>query len=86
MAEVQMIRIYNKSKQTISLQARPPKGDFFLHEQQIRIGAGKSVTVAKDYLLESQINNLCKRQILQITYDSDVAKNATAMAKNNINK
>ena len=65
------IRVYNKSKQTISLQARPPGGDFFLHEQQIRIPPRKTVHLNKSYLISEQVRNLQKRGVLQVIFDSD---------------
>ncbi len=65
------IRIYNKSAQLIPIQIKPPGGDFFLHEQQIRIPPGKSVTVMKDHILLEQVMNLKARGMLQITNDSE---------------
>lgn len=66
-----LIRITNSSKQTIPLQARPPKGDFFLHEQQVYIAPGKSVELPKDYVIADQIDNLKARGMLRVTFDGE---------------
>ena len=69
--QVETIRISNISNQTISLQVRPPDGDFFLHEQQVHIMSGKEVTLPKDHTLMDQIMNLQARRMLKITHDSE---------------
>ena len=66
------VRIYNKSKQTIPIQVRPPKGDFFLHEQVVYVRPEQTVALPKSYLNADQINNLQKRRELQILFDSEV--------------
>lgn len=69
------IRIYNRSKQMIPLQVRPPGSDFFSNEQQVRIAPGEDVTLPKSYLLPEQIENLTRRRLLTVTFDSEaVAK------------
>ena len=68
-----VVQIYNRSKQTIPLQVRPPGGDFFLHEQAIQLGPGKTVTLPKTYTNEAQINNLQRRQQIQVIFDSETA-------------
>lgn len=65
------IGIYNASKQTIPLQAKPPNGDFFLHEQQIRIPKGKTVYIQSSYLLADQVKNLQAKGIIKVIYNSD---------------
>ena len=65
------IRIYNRSKQMIPLQARVPGGDFYTSEQQIRLNPGQDALVPKSHLLMDQVQNLQKRGMIQIYYDSD---------------
>ena len=69
------VRIYNRSKQMVPLQVRAPGSDFFSNEQQVRILPGKDVTLPKSYLLPDQVENLTKRRMITVTYDSEaVAK------------
>jgi len=49
--------ITNRSRQMIPLQVRPPKGDFFYEEHQVRLNPNKSVTLPKTYLNWAQIEN-----------------------------
>ena len=49
--------ISNCSRQMIPLQVRPPKGDFFYEEHQVRLNPGKSVTVLRRWLNMAQIEN-----------------------------
>lgn len=65
------IRIYNSSKQMIPLQVKPPAGDFYLHEQQVRLYPNKEVTLPKDHVLEEQITNLKAKSFIKVTYDSE---------------
>lgn len=67
------IRIYNSSKQTIPLQARAPGADFYTGEQQVRIAPGKDVLLPKSHLRMDQIENLQKRGMIKVFYDSEVA-------------
>ena len=69
------LRIYNRSRQTISLQLCRPGGDFFLTEQQVHLGSGKSVELPKDHVRMEQINNLSVRGILRVTHDSEAVAN-----------
>ena len=71
--KTEVIRILNISKQTIRLQVKPPEGDFFLHEQQVGIAPGKFVTLPKDHLIETQINNLRANRFIKVVYDSEAA-------------
>lgn len=66
-----ILRIYNKGKQTVPIQVKPPKGDFYLHEQQVYLRPGKNVTLPKDHLRMEQIQNLAARGVLQILHDSE---------------
>jgi hypothetical protein len=58
--------ITNRSRQMIPIQVRPPKGDFFYEEHQIRLNPGKTVTLPKRYLNQSQIENCRGRGDLAI--------------------
>lgn len=60
------VRIYNRSKQLIALHVRPPGGDFYATEQQIRINPGQDVELPESHLMMDQIRNLQKQGILQI--------------------
>ncbi len=68
-----VVRLYNRSKQMIPLQVRAPGADFFSNEQPVRLEPGKDVTLPKSYLLAAQVENLTKRRMLTVTYDSSVA-------------
>lgn len=65
------IRLYNCSKQMIPIQVRTPGSDFFSNEQQVRLLPGRDVVLPKSHLLEEQIDNLRRRRMLQVSYDSD---------------
>jgi len=66
-----VIRIYNPTKQMIPIQVKPPGGDFFLHEQTIYLGAGKTVKLPKSYVNQSQLRNLQSSRSLKVIYDSE---------------
>lgn len=66
----EFIRLSNRSTQTIPIQAKPPGGDFYLHEQQIHLRPGKSVVLPRDHVLNDQIVNLVARGYLRITADA----------------
>ena len=72
MSKSDVIRVYNRSKQTIPLQVKPPRGDFFLHEQAVHLGPGKTVKLPKSYVNSSQIENLQRRREIQVIYDSEL--------------
>lgn len=59
------ITITNTSNQMVTIQVRPPNGDFFLHERQARILPKKSITVSRDYVNQGQIENLKARQLIK---------------------
>jgi len=71
MAKHEKVRLTNISRQAISVQVKPPGGDFFRDERQVRMGAGKSVVLPKDYLLWHQITNLKGSRKLRVV---DVTK------------
>lgn len=68
-----VIRIYNSSKQLISLQVRSPNGDFYTSEQQVRIIPNQSVVLPKSHVRQDQIDNLQKRGMIRVVYDSEAA-------------
>lgn len=61
-----VIKIYNRSRQMIPLQVKPPGGDYFLHEQTIYLSPKKTVSIPSGYLLADQIKNLKARRELAI--------------------
>lgn len=67
-----VIRVYNKSKQLIQLQMRPPGGDFYTNESQVRLLPGKEVLLPKSHCRQDQLENLTKKGFIQIMYDSQV--------------
>jgi len=71
MAKTEIIRIYNRSKQTVPLQVKPPAGDFFLHEQAVQLRPGKTVNLPKSHVNEQQIENLQRRMVIQVIFDSE---------------
>lgn len=66
-----VVRIYNSSAQMIPLQVRAPGGDFFTGEQQVRVSPGKDVLLPKSHLMSDQIENLQKRGMIKVVYDSE---------------
>lgn len=71
MSKTHVVRIYNKSKQMIALQARAPGSEFYRNEQQVRIMPGKSVMLPKAHIMPDQITNLQARGMIAVTYDSE---------------
>jgi hypothetical protein len=66
----EIVRLYNCSNQLIQLQARPPKSDFYTNEMQVRLQPGQVATLDKAHLLKDQVENLCKRGLIRVVYDS----------------
>lgn len=66
-----VVRVYNCSEQMIPLQLRVPGGDFYTSEQQVRLEPGTDVVLPKSHLRLEQVNNLQKRRMLKIIYDSE---------------
>ena len=58
--------ITNRSRQMIPIQVRPPSGDFFYEEHQVRILPGKSVSMPRHFLNWSQIENCQARGQISI--------------------
>jgi len=65
------IKIYNTSSQLIRLQLRPPGGEFYSTEQQVAIAPGQVVSLPKSHVLQEQVENLQRRQMLRVLYDSE---------------
>lgn len=65
-SRTETIRVTNCSKQMIPIQAKPPGGDFYRNEQQVRIRPGASIELPKSYLMEEQIVNLQKRGMIRV--------------------
>jgi hypothetical protein len=65
------IKIYNTSSQLIRLQLRPPGGEFYSTEQQVGIAPGQVVSLPKSHVLQEQVENLQRRQMLRVLYDSE---------------
>jgi hypothetical protein len=63
----EIVTIENCSRQALKFQIRPPKSDFFLHEQQVRLSPGKRVEVPKDYLIWAQVENCKARGLIKTT-------------------
>lgn len=66
-----MVRLYNCSKQMIPLQVRAPGSDFFSNEQQVRLEPGSDVMLPKSHLMADQVENLRRRRMIQVTFDSE---------------
>ncbi len=80
MAQSHVVRVYNRSKQMVALQACPPGGDFYINESQVRLSPGQHVLLPKSHLNWDQIKNLQAKQILQVTYDSQALEEAKEAA------
>jgi hypothetical protein len=70
-----IVRIYNCSKQMIPIQVRIPGSDFYTNEQQIRLDSGKDVALPKSHLRSEQIENLQKKRLIKVIYDSEAVDN-----------
>ena len=66
-----VVRVYNCSSQMIALQVRPPNSDFYRNEQQVRINSGQDALLPKSHLRMEQLENLQKKRMIQIVYDSE---------------
>lgn len=67
MAKGEYVTVTNISGQMIPLQLRPEGGDFFIHERQARLLAGKSITVPRNYINQGQIDNLRARHEVRVS-------------------
>lgn len=68
-----VIRIYNSSKQMIPIQLRAPGGDFYTSEQQVRLNPKTDVQLPKSHLRMDQIENLQKKGLIRVVYDSETS-------------
>ena len=66
-----VVRLYNCGKQMIPVQVKPPKGDFYLHEQTVYLRPGKTVKLPKSYLNQAQIRNLQANRQIKVLFDSE---------------
>lgn len=73
-----VIRVYNSSNQLISLQVRSPNGDFYTSEQQVRITPNQSVVLPKSHVRLDQVENLQKRGMIKVVYDSEASMDKLA--------
>jgi mRNA-degrading endonuclease toxin of MazEF toxin-antitoxin module len=60
----------------IPLQVRAPGSDFYTNEQQIRLDPGKDVVLPKSHLLADQIENLQRKRMVKVIYDSEAVEEA----------
>lgn len=72
--KTQTCRILNVSQQVIALQVKQPNGDFFIHEQQVRLNPGGHALLPKSHLNESQVENLKRSGMIKVTFDSEIAE------------
>jgi len=77
-----VIRVYNNSKQLIQLHMRPPGGDFFTNESQVRILPGMEVLLPKTHCRQDQLDNLSKKGFIKIIYDSQAVADRQEAAIN----
>lgn len=68
--DMRLVRILNNCKQMIPLQLRPPGTSFFRNEQQIRLNPGQHALLPYEHLRQDQIENLCKKGMIKIIYDT----------------
>jgi hypothetical protein len=55
----------------VPLQVRTPGGDFYLHEQQVRLAPGSTVSLPKDHLMADQLKNLAAKRIIKVLFDGE---------------
>ncbi len=68
-----VVRIYNNSKQMIPIQLSAPGGDFYTSEQQVRLVPKADVQLPKSHLRMEQIENLQKKGLIRVVYDSETS-------------
>ena len=66
MPVLESITLYNASKQVLHISLRPPKGDFYLTEQQVAIVPGTTATVPRDHINVGQIQGLRTKRLLRV--------------------
>jgi hypothetical protein len=77
-SKTRVVRIYNSSKQMIPLQVRIPGSEFYTGESQVRIDPGKDALLPFDHLRSDQLENLKRRGMIRILYDSQAAEDQEA--------
>ena len=77
-SKTRVVRLYNNSKQMIPLQVRAPGSEFYTGESQVRLDPGKDVILPYSHLRQEQIDNLKRRGMLRILYDSQTAEDHEA--------
>ena len=77
-SKTRVVRIYNNSKQMIPLQVRIPGSEFYTGESQVRLDPGSEALLPFDHLRADQIENLKRRGMIKILYDSQMAEDQEA--------
>lgn len=77
-SKTRVVRLYNSSKQMIPLQVRAPGSEFYTGESQVRLDPGKDVSLPYDHLRHEQIDNLKRRGMIKVLYDSQTAEDQEA--------
>lgn len=62
---METVKIYNCSKQLVSIQAMPEGGDFYLHEQQIHLQSGKDVVLPANCVRMKQLDSLRSKGMIK---------------------
>lgn len=76
--KTRIVRIYNNSRQMIPLQVRVPGSEFYSGESQVRIDPGKDVLLPFNHLRVDQIENLKRRGMIKVIYDSQTLEDEEA--------
>jgi len=63
---METVRIQNIGPQRLPLQVSPPKGDFYLTQQQIHLGRNKSVELPVEVVHSEQIKNLQAKGLIRV--------------------
>lgn len=77
-SKTRVVRLYNNSKQMIPLQVRAPGSEFYTGESQVRLDPGKDVLLPYTHLRQDQVENLKRRGMIKILYDSQIAEDQEA--------
>jgi hypothetical protein len=77
-SKTRVVRVYNNSKQMIPLQVRIPGSEFYTGESQVRLDPGQEALLPFNHLRADQIDNLRRRGMIKILYDSQTAEDQEA--------
>jgi hypothetical protein len=77
-SKTRVVRVYNNSKQMIPLQVRIPGSEFYTGESQVRLDPGQEALLPFNHLRADQIDNLKRRGMIKILYDSQTAEDHEA--------